>query len=112
MTEQKEENNKESLYWGSLSDIHSDNPLEIDSLEKNTSEVLKPNTIPEKQESARRLIASWLLLLLSVEIIFLGAGACLGYFPIELTKDISAIILTPTIAMTSTAIGFYFGSKN
>jgi hypothetical protein len=85
---------------------------EADEKKNNADIIVDTQTIPHKQENARRLIAVWLLSLLSLEMIFIGLSVGLGLITIDTAKDMSALLLTPTIAMTSTAIGFYFGSKN
>jgi hypothetical protein len=68
----------------------------------------KPD-IEAAQEKTRRqlaLILAWLLFITALSLIGLVA---VNAIDIEDAKDLAASVLSPVVAVTGTALGFYFG---
>jgi uncharacterized membrane protein (DUF485 family) len=69
----------------------------------------RPFDFEEEREKTRKLLAvilAVLLFLTALALIFLTAFKALS---IDEAKDLAATVLSPVIAVTGTALGFYFG---
>jgi hypothetical protein len=64
------------------------------------------------QEHTRSYIAKLLVLLLSVVILALIGLTAWHRLSIDDAKDLAATVLSPLIAVTGTALGFYFGGHH
>lgn len=69
----------------------------------------KPFDLEEVREKTRRNLALILAALLFIVAILLVALTASGNLNIETTKDLAASVLSPVVAVTGTALGFYFG---
>jgi hypothetical protein len=64
------------------------------------------------REVTRSILALGLLLLLAIVSALLVVAVAAKWFTIDDAKDLALAILTPLIALTGAAIGFYFGGKD
>jgi hypothetical protein len=65
-----------------------------------------PRPLREKTRSKIALKLVWLLVLVAASLIGLTAG---GLLTIDEAKDLAGAVLSPIIAVTGTALGFYYG---
>ncbi len=65
-----------------------------------------PRPIRETTRSKIAIRLVWLLVLVSLALIGLTAG---GLLTIDEAKDLAGAVLSPIIAVTGTALGFYYG---
>ena len=71
----------------------------------------RPISIPELRERARSRLAMSLLIILGIEVTAAFVALFCGFFPSDI-KDILTVILSPTVALVGSALGFYFGTDN
>jgi hypothetical protein len=69
----------------------------------------KPFDLEEVREKTRRNLALILAALLFIVAILLVSLTATGDLKVETTKDLAASVLSPVVAVTGTALGFYFG---
>jgi len=67
------------------------------------------NPEPERERIRSRL-AQWLVFLLGLIAIVLIALTAAGKLTIEQAKDLALAVLTPVVAITASALGFYFSA--
>jgi hypothetical protein len=74
-------------------------------------------SVAAHRESTRSQLARWLMALLTVTVLSilllagLQVGGVIGTAGIPI-RDLSQIALTPVVALTGTALGFYFGAQS
>ncbi len=72
-----------------------------------------PETFKEKvehEDETRRYVTYWLLGLLSVLEILAAAALVSGLITVEVFKELN-VVIAPVVALTGTALGFYFGKS-
>lgn len=68
-----------------------------------------PRPLREKTRSRLAQILVWLLVVASLTLI--GATAA-GWLTLDEAKTLAGVVFSPLIAVTGTALGFYFGGRS
>lgn len=68
-------------------------------------------TIETRQETVRGRLAQWLVLASIVLIAFLAVAVAANWLNSDELKTSVAVLLSPLVALTGSAAGFYFGGK-
>jgi hypothetical protein len=68
-------------------------------------------TIETRQETVRGRLAQWLVLASIVLIAFLAVAVAANWLNADELKTSVAVLLSPLVALTGSAAGFYFGGK-
>ena len=71
----------------------------------------RPVNIEEIRERTRSRLAQVLVLLLVCTALLLIVFTAAKLLSIDDTKDLAASVLSPVVAVTGTALGFYFGGR-
>jgi hypothetical protein len=67
-------------------------------------------TIGERRESMRGLLAGGLTVVFAALVLGAGVATWVG-MPVEAIKAVLEVLLPPVVALTGTALGFYFGEE-
>lgn len=70
----------------------------------------KYDPAPLRERTRSRLAAALVALLATISLL-LVVGAAFRWFSVAEAKDLAVAVLTPLIAITGTALGFYFGGN-
>jgi hypothetical protein len=68
-------------------------------------------TIETRQETVRGRLAQWLVLASIVLVAFLAVALAANWLNSDELKTSVAVLLSPLVALTGSAAGFYFGGK-
>jgi len=69
-------------------------------------------TLHERRETTRARLAGGLTLVFAVLVLGAGAAVWTGGVDVKDVKDVLQILLSPVVALTGSAIGFYFGGEH
>jgi hypothetical protein len=87
--------------------MESSSPVVV--IEDPAGDEPKSQSMDERREWVRRTLAVALVAIFGLEVLGAMAALCWTSAHPQDLKDILTLILSPTVALTGSAIGFYFG---
>jgi hypothetical protein len=82
-----------------------------ESGEINITSLPRKSSTPHPRESTRRVVAYWLLAMISVIALIISGGVVAGRLSIEEAKDMALILYAPIVGVFGIVIGFFFGEE-